>query len=625
MNLFSRRKFLVKSALAVAICTMGGVGIYTGFAFDQEVVAQSDSTLTTKNKQTQSQAIAPVALNATTNAATLLVNRVESSDRGSVAMSQEQMARMELPADFVPSNAEGTTGSSPFAQIHLAEFTSGIRAIQALGDSFNAVAKWYGMSSEQLSQLLMTDSTLHVDRKGRLLHIDAGVGSSAATDTANAVGTTTATATTVTGPFPFDQTFKLHSRPGSTRSLYLNFVGSGSNPAFSLDTVPSTFNETEQVLIQKAWQRVSEDYSPFDVDVTTEAPTNTVGKIGAIILVTPQSSSVGGWAYLNSFGSYGVNSPTAFCFPNNLANSEKPIGECLAHELGHTLGLSHQGALPSTEYYSGQGTGDTGWAPIMGLGYYKNLTQWAKGEYANANNKAETYQIMAKQGLNPRPDDHGNTIAFADALAFKNANGFSYYNGNGVIETTGDVDVFRFFSGAGTVNFTVNGAALGSDLDVTLMILDSNGTALAWSNPIDGLSASISANLSTEGNYYLYVTGSGKGSPLTTGYSNYGSLGQYFITGWSPIGLDTPPVVAIAPSTTTGTGPLNVTFNASTQVATGSSIASYEWNYGDGVKQASSTAATSHVYAKTGNFDAVLKVVDSKGLISLKGVKIAVK
>lgn len=31
-------------------------------------------------------------------------------------------------------------------------------------------------------------------------------------------------------------------------------------------------------------------------------------------------------------------------------------------------------------------SGANGWAPIMGVGYYQELTQWSKGEYAGANN-----------------------------------------------------------------------------------------------------------------------------------------------------------------------------------------------------------------------------------------------
>ena len=53
----------------------------------------------------------------------------------------------------------------------------------------------------------------------------------------------------------------------------------------------------------------------------------------------------------------------AFAFADNLYGSAKYIADAASHEVGHTLGLHHDGTS-TTGYYRGQGS----WAPIMGVG-----------------------------------------------------------------------------------------------------------------------------------------------------------------------------------------------------------------------------------------------------------------
>jgi hypothetical protein len=88
-------------------------------------------------------------------------------------------------------------------------------------------------------------------------------------------------------PFPLDQTFLLHSKSGSSHTIYIDFDGalvSGTvwneesnlvakvHDGWTLDGDLTTFDEIERTAIQSIWQRVSEDYAPFDVDVTTADP-----------------------------------------------------------------------------------------------------------------------------------------------------------------------------------------------------------------------------------------------------------------------------------------------------------------------------------------------------------------
>ncbi len=446
------------------------------------------------------------------------------------------LASLEASRSFIPLNEQGETSRAPFLGIQLAESASGARAVELLGAHLEQVAHWYGQSAQQLRDLLLFDHSLFVDRHARLFHIDEALndtqleherllGSSVDAAIGSSISNTL---------FPEADTFSLHSKSDSTRILYLNFRGFGAKPAFDLDKNVGTFSSSERAMIQRIWARVKEDYSAFDVDVTTEAPTNVTGKIGAMILITNQTSDAGGYAYLNSFGRIDLQNPPAFCFQNQLANAEKPIAECISHELGHTLGLHHQ-STASASYYGGSGAGETGWAPIMGVSYYKNLTQWSKGEYSGATNLEDAYVVMAKRSLLPRVDDHGDTIAKATALQKVVSNGLNNLQGSGIINSPSDVDMFSFYAGTGPISVSVAPSAYSGNLDVALQLYDASGKLLASANAENALAASLSFTSTKAGTYYLKVAGTGKGDPRTTGYSNYGSLGQYLIQATSAL------------------------------------------------------------------------------------------
>lgn len=45
------------------------------------------------------------------------------------------------------------------------------------------------------------------------------------------------------------------------------------------------------------------------------------------------------------------------------------VAETVSHEIGHNMGLSHDGQKNGDEHYEGFGSGATSWGPIMGAGY----------------------------------------------------------------------------------------------------------------------------------------------------------------------------------------------------------------------------------------------------------------
>jgi hypothetical protein len=372
---------------------------------------------------------------------------------------------------------------------------------------------------------------------------------------------------------PFPASLVFHSKPGAPNVLYLNFTGETVTNtdwntvadravipavAFSTDSDLTTFSDAEQSAIRRIWQRVAEDYAPFNVDVTTERPGAFTARTAQAVITrhtdangaeNPASSS-GGVAYVGVFGSstFARYRP-AWIYHDNLGGEESYTAEAVAHELGHNLGLSHDGKTGVNEYYGGHGSGETSWGPIMGASYTRNISQWSKGEYYNASNTQDDLALIAGK-LSYRPDDHGNTPGAATRLTIS-ANGAitsttpdtDPRNTNpvnkGVLERNTDTDTFSFVTGGGAISLsaaswiTPNGRTYGGNLDILLQLYNSAGQLLLTNNPSPGTAATIQTNLA-EGIYYLAIKGTGVGNPTNStpsGYTGYGTIGQYFISG----------------------------------------------------------------------------------------------
>lgn len=428
----------------------------------------------------------------------------------------------------------------------LEQAARGQRALTLLGDRIRAAARRNELTSAQLRAILLADRTAWVDPSGLLLYKEPMPERLAPTRVQ----------VEPAAPFPYDRTFLLHSKPGSQRTIFLDFDGHnvtstgwnnnygvdpGTHRGYSLDSDATTFSTSEQDAMQSIWQRVAEDYAPFDVDVTTQDPgAAALARSGtgdlvygtrALVSSSTQAASAicgnscGGVAYFGNFddpNNWAYYQP-AWVFPQQLSNGTKNIAEAITHEVGHNLGLAHDGH-GTVAYYDGHAM----WAPIMGTGYYRPVVQWSRGEYTGATATQDDLDVITSQGLSYRADPAGSTPGTAASMPADTE----------YINNASDIDVYGLGTCSGTVTASATAAPNSPNLDIELQLLSATGGIVATDNPVSAFQSSdvatgLSASLATtvpSGTYYLRVDGVGNGT-ANTGYTDYGSVGAYNLTG----------------------------------------------------------------------------------------------
>ena len=321
-----------------------------------------------------------------------------------------------------------------------------------------------------------------------------------------------------TTPSPSDA-FELNSLPGADKTIYLDFTGHTlidtpwnrpTRPVIQVKPFDRdgqqtvfTFSEQEKEEIVEIWQRVAEDFSPFDVNVTTQDPgieklRKTPGDFqdrewGVRVLFTATrvgAGNPGGAAKIDSF-KRGEDIPV-FVWTESNPNAD-PSDQWIAstqhlaltatHEIGHSLGLEHDG-YNNKRYYDGHWHEDFGWNSIMARGALvddQGLVQWSKGEYSGANNQEDDLAIITKadNGIRYRADDFGNTFLSAKPLGLLQSSVVGK-NENGVIERNTDSDWFEFIVyGNHRVQISAKNFHLSGNLDIGMKLYKSKAATLS--------------------------------------------------------------------------------------------------------------------------------------------------
>lgn len=347
----------------------------------------------------------------------------------------------------------------------------------------------------------------------------------------------------------------LNSLPDAEYVAFLDFDGhnvSGSSwnsrystihsPPFDLDGDTGTFSDHEIERITQIWATMAEDFRPFNINVTTEDPSlanpdifHESGLAQRVLFTSRYDSGPGGTGdqWFSSNSTAGTSALRSWWSESDnpvwVFSSHRAAGDVGSHELGHALGLFHDGELrdngTENPYRGSHGFGETAWSPIMGFG--RGLSQWSNGHYANASNKEDDVRLLTAH-LGFRPDDYVSPGPLP-------IDGTSV-DLEGVIHSSADTDVFLInATTTTTVSITADPWHENPNLDIGLALWGPYSFQFEADDPVvnppDKLGASFEISLEP-GTYYLIVDGVGKAPvPGDEGYPDYGSLGYYRLTG----------------------------------------------------------------------------------------------
>ncbi len=317
-----------------------------------------------------------------------------------------------------------------------------------------------------------------------------------------------------------------HSNPSATARLFLDFDGhfearwgdskNVSTPAFSEDADSASFSSADLAAIDEIWARVAEDFAPFNLDVTTVDPGTYKHGVVAVIAIGGDYSEwygqqAGGVAHVGGFTDSTLSN-VGYVFSNTLHGVPNAVADAASHEAGHLFGLNHQSVWANGKLVDEYNSGNSNWAPLMGVSYDAARSTWYNGTPDTSSKvKQDDMAIIAgkENGFGYRPDDFGNNIATAAPLPVTGTD----VHLSGLIGRSDDRDVWKFTTPTALMNFQLSDALVGRNLDGELELWNSSGSVIASGS-------SVSATV-PPGTYYLVARGAG----------DYGDVGQYTITG----------------------------------------------------------------------------------------------
>ncbi|HEX7034560.1 MAG TPA: hypothetical protein VF210_02225 [Pseudomonadales bacterium] len=222
--------------------------------------------------------------------------------------------------------------------------------------------------------------------------------------------------------------------------MYLDFngfcEGNYRDHGLPTETWPPFDTSADPDAVRDIWERVAEDMAPFDVDVTTQYPSNmdqnffwdsdAGTRMSGIRVVITGADLLGGYG-LAPAHPLTYNVVYVDQFSGSQRRSNRAVAQSVSHEIGHafsfylsdvtgaSLGLSHYTLLPQHDLTAEHKT------PILGLSVDERDIWWKDEMVAVVGQPTVTYRpqedmMVLWAATNFRADDHPDEVGLATPL-----------------------------------------------------------------------------------------------------------------------------------------------------------------------------------------------------------------
>ena len=311
----------------------------------------------------------------------------------------------------------------------------------------------------------------------------------------------------------------LSSLPGASATIYLNFMGDyipewgqghpGITPAYDADGIATSFNSWELDSVKEIWARVSELFSPFNVNVTTINPVTFGAGQAERVNIGGDGLWIGSPGGIAGVGAFNNANNVLWVFSDNYGDDPHNVALCVAHEAGHSFGLWHNGPAPDVER-----------GAIMGAPWISARAMWWNGVTPLVDGPSVPQDDLAilsgaNSGIQYRTVPSNGSKTTATPLTAINGS----ISAAGTLSRTSDLAYYSFQIPAGNFTLTVERSIYSGMLDATLELRDSAGNLLVRRDTAS-LGETLTMTLAA-GTYYAVVGSHG----------GYGDIGQYTLTG----------------------------------------------------------------------------------------------